>query len=125
MSQSLLKHLRRRRRKCCRMDLNSLLKMIKRTEFLKEKLRDSGRELHFGDFDSNQDQAEEMNIELGLEGLGEASSLDTTQDLDFESPSGWPQPDISSYHVVVKRAAELLGLPLTTKLALSEPVLAV
>ena len=31
------------------------------------------------------------------------------------SPSGFPPPDVTSYHSVVKKVAELLGLPLSTK----------
>ena len=56
-----------------------------------------------------------MGCEPGFEGLGDASGLDTTPELYFESPFGLPQPVVSSYHVVVKWAAELLNLPLSTK----------
>ena len=58
---------------------------------------------------------EEPHLRFGFEGLADASGLDTTPDVDMEAPSGLPVPDVTSYHVVVKKAAELLGLPLTTK----------
>ena len=35
--------------------------------------------------------------------------------MDLESPSGIPPPEVTSYHVMVKRATELLNLPLPTK----------
>ena len=51
----------------------------------------------------------------GYEGLGDASGLDTTLDMDIGTSSGLSVPDVTSYHVVVKKAAELLELPLVTK----------
>ena len=58
----------------------------------------------------------EENPDLpGYEGLEDASGLDTTPDMDIGTPSGLPVPDVTSYHIVVKKAAELLELPLVTK----------
>ena len=51
----------------------------------------------------------------GYEGLGDASGLDTTPDLDFESPTGIPTADSSAYHVTIRRAVELLDLQLPVK----------
>ena len=47
--------------------------------------------------------------------LGEVSGLNTTPEMDFESPTGIPSAEATSYHVMVRRAAELLDLQLPVK----------
>ena len=48
----------------------------------------------------------------GFEGLQDASGLDTTPEMEFESPSGIPSAEASAYHMTVRKAAELLDLNL-------------
>ena len=51
----------------------------------------------------------------GFEGLQEANGLDTTPEMEFESPSGIPSAGASAYHLTVRKAAEPLDLQLPTK----------
>ena len=53
----------------------------------------------------------------GYDGLDEASGLDTTPEMDFDSTtaSGLPSLDSTAYHITVRKAAELLDLDLPSK----------
>ena len=62
----------------------------------------------------DEDEAESSFME-GYEGLGEASGLDTTPEIEFETSSGFPTMDSSAYHTAVRKAAELLDLDLPSK----------
>ena len=59
----------------------------------------------FGDDVGEEPEELEPFLE-GFEGLGDASGLDTTPDMEFESPLGIPSTNSSAYHVMVRRAAE-------------------
>ena len=65
------------------------------------------------DIDLQQEEGPGLDFEPVFEGLAEASGL------DIDNPSGMPPLDISSYHVVVKKTADLLGLSFATKEARS------
>ena len=64
----------------------------------------------FGDGDDEAEEPEELEPFMeGFEGLGDASGLDTTPDLDFESPSGIPSADSSAHHVMVHPGGRTVG----------------
>lgn len=53
-----------------------------------------------------------MVLDPDFDGLQEASGLDTSPEWELVSPKGLPPPEVTSSHSAIRKAAELLDLPL-------------
>lgn len=79
--------------------------------------REAQRLLEEEEFQEQKEEAEEGGIldpMNDFEGLQEASGLDTSPEWELSSPKAIPSQEVSSYHFIIRKAADLLNLQLPT-----------